>query len=332
MPVGWSGHSLRCALRLVPQSRIVRTRENGASCMTSSRPSRRVSAIDASAANIEAGAASAGDGQSSDDARHDDGRSADLHQLGAMGKAFSILEIIAESNEPLTMAEIVRASGLTKPTAHRITTLLSEMGFIERDLLRRGYVGGPRLVRLSHNALRSAAPRSVRRTLLRTVAETTGETCNFCIIDGAEVIYLDRVEAKWPLGLRLETGSRVPAHCTATGKLLLSLLPARDRAQMLMAMPLPRYTQRTITDPSKLNEALEAILHSEVGTDAGEYMEGVVCVSVPVMLGNGDVLGALTVSAPEARISLEQAMTFVPTLRDAADRIAMTFQPASAGQ
>lgn len=260
------------------------------------------------------------------EARGEEARSGELSQLGAMGKAFSILEIVAEAGEPRTMAEIVRATGLTKPTAHRITTLLSDMGFIERDLHRRGYIEGPRLVRLARGTLRSAAPRSARHAILRSVADAVGETCNLCMLDGAEVVYLDRVEAKWPLGLRFEIGSRVPAHCTATGKLLLSLLPARDRAQMLMAMPLRRYTGRTITDRARLTEALETIVHTEIGTDEGEFLDGVICVAVPIIVETGDVVGALTVSAPEARVPLERAMKFVPAMRDAADKIATTYR------
>ena len=120
------------------------------------------------------------------------------------------------------LAEIVRASGLTKPTAHRITTMLAEMGFIERDSLKRGLIEGPRLIRLAMNTLTSAAPRNMRHSILRSVSDEIGETCNFGVLAGSEVIYLDRVEAKWPLGLRFEAGSRVPAHCTALGKIVLA--------------------------------------------------------------------------------------------------------------
>jgi IclR family transcriptional regulator, acetate operon repressor len=177
----------------------------------------------------------------------------DLGQPGAMGKAFSIIEIIASGRQPLTIAEIVRASGLTKPTAHRITSMLVEMGFIERDILKRGFVEGPRLIKLSLETLGAAAPRTLRHTILRALSESIGETCNFGILVGSEVLYLDRVEAKWPLGLRLEAGSRVPAHCTAIGKLLLALQPSRERQHTLAAMPLGRYTTRTLTDPGHRN-------------------------------------------------------------------------------
>jgi IclR family acetate operon transcriptional repressor len=260
------------------------------------------------------------------EARLEEARAGDLTQLGAMGKAFSILEIIVAAGRPLTMAEIVRASGLTKPTAHRITSALAEMGFIERDLLRRGYVEGPRAIRLALATLEAAAPRSLRHAILRSVSEAVGETANLGVLIGAEVQYLDRVEAKWPLGLRFDAGSRVPAHCTAIGKLLLSQLPARERAHMLIAMPLRRHTPRTIADARELADALETIAHTEIGTDDEEFLEGVVCVAVPVLSGDGDAIAAIAVSAPRARVDIARAMSFVPVMREAARRMAATFR------
>jgi DNA-binding IclR family transcriptional regulator len=242
-----------------------------------------------------------------------------------MGKAFSIIEIVAAARSPLAIADIVRATGLTKPTAHRITNMLAEMGFIARDAQRRGFIEGPRLIGLALSTLAAAAPRTMRHAILRAVSEETGETCNFGILVGSEVIYLDRVEAKWPLGLRFEAGSRVPAHCTAIGKLLLAQLAPSERGRIISAMPLTRYTGSTIIDPARLATALDRIRELQVGTDNKEFLDGVVCVSVPVATQSGQVLGALAVSAPEARINLEKALQFVPVMRAAAAKLSATF-------
>lgn len=256
----------------------------------------------------------------------------DLAQPGAMAKAFVVLEIIAARAEPISMADIVRATGLTKPTAHRITTALAEMGFIERDPERRGYVEGPRMLALALDTLKSAAPRSLRHAILRGVSEAFGETCNFGVLAGSEVVYLDRVEAKWPLGLRFEAGSRVPAHCTAIGKLLLSLMPPAERDAMVAMLPLTRYTSRTITDPARLHAALAHIGETGIGTDDQEFMDGVVCISVPVVADSGRVIGGIAVSAPQARIDLKQAQSLVPTMREAAGKLAATFSLGRGGQ
>lgn len=265
-------------------------------------------------------------------ARRDGG---DLAQLGAMGKAFLILELVASGRRPMPMADIVSAAGLTKPTAHRITSALADLGFIERDALKRGYVEGPRLVSLALDVLQSAAQRTLRHTILRSVSEKAGETCNFGVLAGAEVIYLDRVEAKWPLGLRFEAGSRVPAHCTAIGKLLLALTPEPARRQILGALTLTRYTSRSLTSLPALIAAIDRIGQSQVGIDDQEFIEGVVCVSVPVRAAEKGLVGGIAISAPEARVSLDQLMKFVPFMRQAAAQLAATYdinleQPARA--
>lgn len=243
-----------------------------------------------------------------------------------MGKALSVLDIISTSAGPVAISEIVRRSGLTKPTAHRITAMLADMGFIERDPERRGFVEGPRLITLALDTLRAAAPRSMRHAILRSLSEATGETCNFGVLSGAEVIYLDRVESKWPLGLRFEAGSRVPAHCTALGKLLISQLPAGERRAVAETVPLTRYTSRTITARDAFAQAIERARAERIGIDDQEFIEGVVCVSVPVVTKSGRVIGGIAMSAPEARFTLDDALGFVPLMRDAAGRLAATYE------
>jgi DNA-binding IclR family transcriptional regulator len=248
-----------------------------------------------------------------------------LLRFGAMGKAFSILETLTGNSQPLSMAELARETGMTKPTAHRIISVLAELGFVERDQGKRGYVEGSRLIQFALDTLKATAPRNMRHTVLRALSEETGETCNFGILAGAEVIYLDRVEAKWALGLRFEPGSQVPAHCSAIGKLLLSLESPAHRNELLRAMPLTRYTPHTITSVPALLDALERIHETEIGIDDQESIEGVVCIAVPVRAADGGTVGGLALSAPEARLSMEEALRLAPQLRRAAAKLGKTF-------
>ena len=248
-----------------------------------------------------------------------------LLRFGAMGKAFSILETLTGNLQPLSMAELARETGMTKPTAHRIISVLAELGFVERDQGKRGYVEGSRLIQFALDTLKATVPRNMRHTVLRPLSEETGETCNFGILVGAEVIYLDRVEAKWPLGLRFEPGIQVPAHCSAIGKLLLSLETPERRDELLRAMPLTQYTERTITTVPAMLEDLNRIQQNEIGIDNQESIKGMVCVAVPVRAADGGVVGGLAISAPEARISMEVALKLVPQIRQAATRLGKTF-------
>lgn len=248
-----------------------------------------------------------------------------LLQFGAMGKAFSILETLTGNNQPLSMAELARETGMTKPTAHRIISVLAELGFVERDHGKRGYVEGSRLIQFALDTLKATAPRNIRHTILRSLSEDTGETCNFGILAGGEVIYLDRVEADKPLGLRFEPGSFVPAHCSAIGKLMLSLEPLERREALLKAMPLTRYTEQTVTSIPALLDELEKTRAEEIGIDNEESIQGVVCVAVPVRASDGGTVGGLAMSAPEARVSMNQARSLIPQLKKAAAKLGKTF-------
>ncbi len=264
-------------------------------------------------------------GENKTDGDHREGAE-QLLKLGAMGKAFSILEAITTSPKPLSTTELARTTGMTKSTAHRIVCILNDIGFIERDPLQKGYIEGARLVKFALDTLTAAAPRNVRHAILRNLSEQLGETCNFGILAGIEVIYIDRVETKWPLGLRFEAGSRVPAHCTANGKLLLSLQPEDVKRPLLDTMPLNRYTAKTVTDKKLLEEELLEIRDRMIGTDDQEFISGVVCVAVPVITSNGEVVGGIAVSAPEVRASLTQILKFVPSMKRAAQKIGETFK------
>lgn len=260
----------------------------------------------------------------------DGDRNEQLAELGVTGKAFSILEVISLNPEPTAMPEIIRTTGMTKPTAHRIVNLLVDMGFLERDAFDRGFIEGASLVGLAYRTLAAAAPRSLRHSVLQGMSELVGETCNYGVLSGGEVIYLDRVEGKWPLGLRFDAGSRVPAHCTAIGKLMLSRLPESELLATVDAMPLPSYTANTITETEPLLAAFEEIRRDGIGTDNQEFMHGVVCVAVPVKVEDGRFLGAIAISAPEARMTLNEMLGFVPQMKEAAERLAATYSRGTA--
>lgn len=252
-----------------------------------------------------------------------------LTELGATGKAFSVLEAISANPEPTTMPEIIRTTGMTKPTAHRIVNLLMNMGFLERDASGIGFIEGGNLVDLAHRTLAAAAPRSLRRSILQGISDEVGETSNYGVLSGAEVIYLDRVEGKWPLGLRFDVGSKVPSHCTAIGKLLLSRLPEEQLAVLLQTMVLSRYTANTITDVDALKADLKKIRKDGIGVDNQEFMHGVVCIAVPVVKEDGRCIGGIAISAPEARMVLNEAHAFIPQMREAAARLAATYMTTS---
>jgi DNA-binding IclR family transcriptional regulator len=244
---------------------------------------------------------------------------------GAVPKALRVLEVVAERERPLSIAEIAATLDLPQPTAHRIVTALERLGFVGREPGRRRIVEGRRLVGLGLNVLRAGAGSGARHAILAALARKTGESCNLGVMAGINVVYVDRVESQWPLGLRFEPGSEVPPHCTAIGKLLLSQLSEAALEARLANGALTRYTRTTITDVRRLKEELRRIRRRGYSTDNEEFMSGVVCIAVPVCgPRNGQVCAGLAISAAEARLTLAGVKRFLPDLRRAAARLSRT--------
>jgi DNA-binding IclR family transcriptional regulator len=249
---------------------------------------------------------------------------AKLDNVPPLLRAFALLERIARADGPVTLAEAARDSGLPKPTVHRMHAVLEGAG-----LLLRGSDGrvspGPRLARFALDTLLNAAVRAPRHAILASLAEAVGETVNLTMLDGSAVVYLDRVEAAWPLRMTLAPGSRVPLHCTASGKLLLATQPAPRRRRLLDALDLARFTDRTLTDARQLDAELSRIRRRGYATDDEEYLAGLVCVAVPVVIAGRRTAACVAVHAPVARMSLDAAIAHLPRLKEAADAIAETF-------
>lgn len=243
---------------------------------------------------------------------------------GVTAKAINALEAIVASQRPMTIPEIVSTSGMTTPTAHRITKMLLDMGLIERDADRR-HREGKRLLELAFAAIEASCLRDPRRQILRALAEVTGENCLLCIQDGSETVSIAYAEGRHTLGIRLVPGMRFPLHCNAAGKLLLSLLPVVQRDRIMSGLNLKSLASKTITDAAKLQEEIEIIQHRKYATAESEALEGVCGLAVPVVSPSGKNIGALLVTSPIARCSCAQLQQFLPALREAATNLGATF-------
>jgi len=248
---------------------------------------------------------------------------------GAVPKALRVLEAVAARKRPMSIAEVATALDMPQPTAHRIVGTLEKLGFLGREPGKRRIVEGARFVSLGLNVLQAAAGSGTRHAVLAALARKTGESCNLGVMANGHVVYIDRVESHWPLGLRFETGSRVPMHCTAIGKLLLSRLPEEALDAYLASGALSRYTATTITDARRLKAELARIRRDEYSVDNQEFMSGVVCIAVPVVAPrDGGFSAGLAISAAEARLTLAGVKKFLPDLRAAAGKLARSLTEA----
>lgn len=235
-----------------------------------------------------------------------------------VSRVLAALEFIAEAKGPLTASDLAVGVGIPRASAYRIFSRLEHEQILVPEVGGRGFSAGERLSNFAINALTRSTRHDARHRVLETLVDEIGETCNLTTLYGGNVVYLDRVETDWPLRMHLSRGSRVPAYCTATGKLLLSMLPQHEMEQMIRAAPLRRYSERTITDPNKLIAELARIRIEGIGIDNEEFVAGMVAVAVPVFDRRHQAVAALAVHAPIVRLSLKAARQHVAALRKAA--------------
>ena len=248
-------------------------------------------------------------------------------KLGATARSFAILEHVAGSRAPVDVLDIIASLKLPKATAYRLVDWFVTQGYLSREPGRRRLIVGPKSTNLAFGALSSSMRNDTPHVVLQRLVHILDETCNIGTLLNGEVVYLDRVEAEhWPLRLHYTIGSRVPLHCSAIGKLFLALSAAPRRRRLLQSLDLRRFTERTITEGARLDAELRQIRKEQVSFDREEYLVGVICMAVPVIGKNGELLAALAIQAPEARMNVQTAHRHLPTLRNAANELAKIFQ------
>ena len=202
--------------------------------------------------------------------------------------------------------------------------MLESIGYVIKDPAERRLMPGPALHRLALHVIQSQGLSAARHAILKKLADAVGEACNLVLLDGDQLVYVDRVDTAWPLRLRFEVGSHVPLHCTASGKLLLALQPRRLRDRLISSIELESYTPRTITSVDALRDELQAISRDRIGQDDQEFLSEMAAVSVPVETPQGPPILALSIHAPTVRRSIDDLRGFVPRLREAAAAISET--------
>lgn len=237
-------------------------------------------------------------------------------------RLFGLLETIAQQDAPFTLQFLVNQTGLPKPSLYRMLQQLEHAGLLQRDLNGRHYSTGQRFTRLAESVLLNSTTRGARHSVLRRLVDAAGESCNLTAFSGGEVLYLDRVETAAPLRFYLHPGSRVPAHCSATGKLFLSEMTIAQRRLLWQSGPLERFTEKTIVDVQGLETEIKRVKQNGFALDDEEFLPGLLCIGVLVPSSGASSNMGIALQAPKIRFSKERALQCLPMLRDAASAIA----------
>jgi len=248
-----------------------------------------------------------------------------LKSSSAVEKAITVLELLASETRAVSAPDIADQLETSRQTVHRILAQLEHLGLVGRDASRERFLLGVRFNDLALAGITNGHQNKSCHLLLTELVNTVNETCNLGVLDGSEVIYIDRVECNWPLRMQLQPGSRVPAYCTAIGKLLLAHLPDEALEHYLETVRPTRFTNNTITDPRQLAKSFGEIRRKEFAINDQEDYVGLIAIAVPVRNSDGRVMAGLAVHGPEVRMSTDQATKLAPTLHKTAARIGKAF-------
>ncbi len=237
-------------------------------------------------------------------------------------RQFVLLEAVAARDQLFSLQSLTEITGWPKPTVHRMLGQLEKAGLIQREGDGRHYGIAPRLRRLALNLVSHDTLASARHRVLRQLVSELGESCNLTTMVDGEVMYLDRVETVAPLRFYLQPGSRVPAHCSATGKLFLAQMSAAQRRRLLAHAELERYTEKTLVQLEALEQEIEQVKNDGFAIDNEEFLPGLLCLAVLVPDASGRSSLGLAVQAPILRFTPARAKECLPALQKAAQALA----------
>jgi IclR family KDG regulon transcriptional repressor len=219
---------------------------------------------------------------------------------GVIERAIALIEAFS-ADGPAGVSELARRAGLPKSTTHRLLGILEKCQLVHR--VPDGYELGQRLYALA-KALsgddQSLRLQSLLRPYLADAYALANETAHVGIIQGDGILYLDELHGRRRVALPAGEGDRVPAHCTAIGKVLLAFSPGPVRSRLLRG-GLPAFTTSTITSGAQLEEELTRIQRRGVAFDRGEFVAGATSVAALITGADGLVAGAISITGPISR-------------------------------
>lgn len=232
-----------------------------------------------------------------------------------------ILEVLGNSDTPMTPTEINQHIGLPKQTIHRLIATLEDEGFLIRDTDKKRYRPSRRLRQIGTGLLHASRSNITRHQILREVANQVNEAVNFVVPTEAGMRYLDRIDTDWPFRIQLPVGTDVPFHCTASGKTFMSSLTKRSREKFVHGLELEKRTEKTRTTPEALLEDLRICNKRGYALDDEEFMNGMVAIAVPIKDERGRFAASLAFHGPSVRLSTADAEAQIDVLLNGAKKL-----------
>lgn len=240
----------------------------------------------------------------------------DNQHIQVLNRSLDIIEQLATSERGLTITELSQRTGLPKSTIHRILGTLADRYYIGKDHETSIYSLGHKFVEVASLYLNKIVLKTEAAPIMHRLAFTFNAISYLGILEGNEVVYLERVEPLNSLRLYTQIGKREPVYCTALGKVLLAALPPEEFMRIASSIKFEAHTANTITTIEGLEKEINQVRANGYATDRSEHIEGNMCMAVPIYDYTRRTLAAVSVSASNL-LNLHELDTLVETMSTA---------------
>lgn len=254
------------------------------------------------------------------------------YTVHSIERALAILESLARKPNGLGVTELSQLLRLHKSTVHRLLATLSSFGYVEQDSLTERYKLGRKVLLLGLELLENLDFRKEARPYLQELVEISRETVQLAVLDGGEVVIVERDRS--PEVVTINLGLRAQVHCTAEGKVLLAYLPREEIISILETRGMPQHTVNTISDRDSMLSHLEKVRLQGYAINAEELVEGMRGIAAPIFNHSGQAIAALSISGPTSRLTLERIGRLVTVLKEACASISerLGYRPRRSGE
>lgn len=240
----------------------------------------------------------------------------------SVDRALLILETLAQYKNGCGVTAISKEVGLHKSTVHRLLGTLMYKGYVQKDIDSDNYRLGNKVLYLASSILDNMDVRNIARPYIIKLSERTNEVVHLSILDGDEVVYIDKVESQNTSGsfrMNSQIGKRVPLYCTAAGKVLASQLKDVEIKALLSGKDMQKFTANTITTIEQYLDKIQDVKNKGYALDDIEHEEGIRCIAVPIYDRNGKIIAAVSISGLTIYITQER----IPELKQELLKTAM---------
>lgn len=234
--------------------------------------------------------------------------------VGSLAKGLRILECFGADRPRLSIAEAARATGLDRATARRCLLTLHELGYADYD--GKYFTLTPRVLRLGMGALAALPLPQMVQPWLDQLSERIGHSCSVSILDQTEIVYVARAAQRRVMSVGLMPGSRLPAHCTSMGRVLLAALPEAEARAIIEASDLTPRTPRARTAPDEIMAEIAHVRRQGYALIDQEVELGLRALAVPLENGQHRTVAALNIGLPAIQETADEIVRdYLPMLR-----------------